>query len=588
VFGRKTASPVAAPPDPAEDEPAGTASGPEWRGREDGETGDLVTDHGLLLEPRAARVPGRVERAIPGLRQQADRLTSLLSSWPVILGGLSSTIAAVALGANLFGFPASDDTEGATLLQASSFLHGGGAHNLAGYAHVPGAPLLLAAWDLLLRATGNVFGAFDGLTSIESGRVLMVVLGCATAALVFVALRRLTGYDLLATGGALLFALSPLETWYGRTLHPQGFAAFWLAAAVALALPPARGLGQLYRPVLAGLALGLAITSMELTVVAVPGFALIVAAWPRERRRLVVSGTILGTVAAPAALVLWLIANHAFFASPGHPSFVSALASSAGQQGNGGLGSSGQFAHVKDTWSVLAPFLVIACALLSVWLTVAGRGLVRRGVGLIALSFWALFASGVAVQDYFAALALPVWVSCVVMGFVDLAERGVVQRRLWGFGPLARVWGATIAIGLLLLGPSIPSDAQAFSSQDAAIQSDMTVWLREHVPVHAAVVDNGSDRLDLTGTGLGGRSLDAVCTYYDVRCVAQAGVTVAYVVDTSELRYLAHLGYGRAASLRQLALTGELVWSAEGLSDGDFIHVLRVSIPDTFRASLIS
>lgn len=519
---------------------------------------------------------------MPRFRRQLDAITRVLSSRPVLLGALSSLIAAFALGANVFGFPASDDTEGATLLQAANFLGHDGARHLAGYAHVPGAPLLLAGWDLLLRGTGNGLGLFDGLTSIESGRVLMVVLGSATAALVFISLRRLTGYDLLATGGALLLALTPLEIWYGRTIHPQGFAAFWLSVALALSLPPAHGRGQLVRPILAGLALGLATTSMELAVIVVPGFALIFLAWPRRRRLATLAGAAAGTVAAPLALVLWLIANHAFFGSPGHPSFVSVLATQAGQQSGTGAGS-GQFAHVKDTWNGLAPFLVAACALLSLWLTVAGRGLVRRGVGLSALAFWALFAIGIDVQEYFAVLAVPLWVTATIMGFLDVAERPPVQRRLWGFGPLGRAWGASILIGLLLIGPSIPSDAQAFSSQDLSIQSDLTVWLREHVPAHAAVVDNGADRLDLSGTTLGGRRLDAVCTYYDISCLSSLDVVVAYIVDTSELRYIAQQGYGRAASLRQLALTGELVWSAEGLSNGDFIHVLRVTVPTSIR-----
>ena len=500
----------------------------------------------------------------------------------MILGVLSSLIAAFALGANVFGFPASDDTEGATLLQASNFLSHDGARHLAGYAHVPGAPLLLAGWDLLLRATGNGLGLFDGLTRIESGRVLMVVLGAATAAMVFISLRRLTGHDLLATGGAVLFALTPLEIWYGRQLHPQGFAAFWLGVALTLSLPPRAGLGRAVRPLLAGLAIGLAVTSMELAVVVLPGFVLVFLAWPRRRRLQTLATAAAGAVAAPLALVLWLIANHAFFGSAAHPSFVSVLATQAGQQSGTGSGP-GQFGHVKDTWNALAPFLVASCALLSLWLTVAGRGLVRRGVGLSALAFWALFAAGIDVQDWFAVLAVPLWVIAAVMGFLDVAERPLVQRRLWGFGPLGTAWGASTLIGLLLIGPSIPSDAQSFSSQDLAIQSDLTVWLREHVPVHSAVVDNGADRLDLAGAGLGGRSLDAVCTYYDISCLAPLDVEVAYIVDTGELRYIAQQGYGRAASLRQLALTGELVWSAEGLSNGDFIHVLKVTVPSSIR-----
>jgi len=91
-----------------------------------------------------------------------------------------------------------------------------------------------------------------------------------------------------------------------------------------------------------------------------------------------------------------------------------------------------------------------------VWLAVAGRGAVRRGIGVAALSFWVIFASGLEVQSYFAVLALPMWVLTAVMGFVDVAERSFIQGRLWGFGPLARAWGATAMLGLLLIGPSIP------------------------------------------------------------------------------------------------------------------------------------
>jgi 4-amino-4-deoxy-L-arabinose transferase-like glycosyltransferase len=571
-------------PDPQETDPA--ADGPEAVTRPGGGAPAHDADrprgdeHGLLLEPPPPHQRGRWWHGLAAAAARLDRTTAALSSRPVLLGGLSSLVAAVALSANVFAFPRSDDTEGATALQAWSFLHGTGAQTLAGFGHVPGAPLLLAFWNLVIQSTGNLAGLFSGLTTIETGRVLMVVLGTIQAAVVFALIRRLTGYDLLAIAGALLLALSPLEIWYGRTLHPDTVAALWLTVAVALALPPSRGDRAILRSVLCGLVLGIAVTTRETAIVAVPGVALMLAAWPQLSRRRTLACAGAGLVAAPLALVLWLIANHAFFGTAQQPSFIGALAASAAQQRDGGLlSSSSQFSQVKDTWSSLAPFFIILCALATVWLTAVGRGWLRRGIGLAALAFWVLFASGLSLQPYFVVMAMPLWVIASVVALLDIAERRFVQQRLWGFGVLARAGGVTAALGLLLIGPSLPSDALAFSAQDAAIQSDLTVWLREHVPQHAAVVDNGSDRLDLQGSTLGGRSLTSVCTYYDTTCLHDPGVTTAYIVDDGELRYLAQQNLKGAAALRQLALTGELVWSAQGLSGGDFIRVLRVTLP---------
>jgi hypothetical protein len=190
-----------------------------------------------------------------------------------------------------------------------------------------------------------------------------------------------------------------------------------------------------------------------------------------------------------------------------------------------------------------------------------------------------LFASGLNIQDYFVVLAVPVWVVASVVAPMDFAERRFIQKRLWGLGVLARAWGVAVLLGLLLIGPSIPSDAVALGAQDASIQSDLTVWLRIHVPAGGAVVDNGSDSLDLVNSDLDGRNLGIVCTYFDASCIHNGGVTVAYVIDNNELQFLAGQNSFGDAALRRLALTGDLAWSASGLTDGDYIHVFRVPVP---------
>ena len=438
--------------------------------------------------------------------------------------------------------------------------------------------MLLAGWNRLLELTGNGFGAFDGLTSIERGRVLVVVLAALEALLIFLVLRRLTGYDILATGGALLFALSPLESWYGRALHPQTFAAFWLTLALALALPRGRARSAVPRAVLAGVAFGIAVTSLETAIVAGLGLALIV--WSGKPRLWTLLASAIGAAIPVVALVVWLASNHVFSGSATQPSFIGNLAATTSQQHDAGFFSShGHFWQVKDVWSSLQPFFVILCGLSSVWLTAFGRGALRRGVGVMALAFWALFASGLNIQDYFVVLAVPVWVVASVVAPMDFAERRFVQKRLWGLGFFGRAWGVVVPLGLLLLGPSISADAVALNAQDATIQSDLTVWLRIHVPAGAAVVDNGSDSIDLVSPGLDGRNLSVVCTYFDASCIHSSDVTEAYIVDNNELKFLAGQNSFGDAALRRLALTGDLAWSASGLSGGDYIHVFRVSIP---------
>lgn len=537
-------------------------------------------DHGLILEPPPRRSVSRWERILRATGSRLDVVSRRMSSRPVLLAALCSVVAAVAMGWNLFGYPRLKEDEGITTFQALSFLHGNGASTLFTYGHVPGAPLTLAGWQRLLDVTGNFGGILDGLTTIERGRVLLVVLAVIQAPLIFFIVRRLTGLDLLATGASLLFSLSPLELWYGRWLEPDPFAGFWITMAIALAVPPVRGKGNLLRPILAGLALGAAIFSKEIAVVAAPGIGLMFLGWPRGRRWLAVPLVVLATAVIPGAFVAWLVGRNQFFASPGHASFIGLMTTQAGRQHDGGfLNPASHFWQVRDIWGNLQPFFIILSGFAAVWLTAFARTLARRGIGLMALLYWAFFASGIIVQDYYVASAVPLWVLACVIGPYDFVQRGFVQRRLWGFGLLARASGVATVIGLLLLAPAIPADALAFGAQDANIEADLTVWLRTHVPVQAAVVDDGTDTIDLRDSRLPGRNVANACNYYDTWCLHSPGVTIAYIVDNGLLNYLAEQDPNGAGALRRLALSGELVWAAEGLTDNNFIHVMRVSIP---------
>jgi hypothetical protein len=572
---------IAAATDDAVEGPASTQVAPDDAVSSSAVTSSapLPDDHGLILVPQAPKPTPRSVRAFRRAGLLLDRFSARASSKPVILAALTAAVAGLAMAWNIQGYPRVKEDEGITSYTAYSILHGTGNDAIFTFRHMPGAPLMLAGWDRLVDMVNQSTGWFTSMSVIDRGRLLMVVLAIIEAPLMFYIVRRLTGIDLLATGAAILFSLSPLELWYARWLEPDPFAGFWSLFALALALPPARGKGNPLRALMAGLMLGAAIFSKEIAILLAPGVGLMILGWPRGRRFLAVPLLIAGTAVIPGGFLVWLYQNHELFVNPGHASFVGVMLDQAGRQHDGGLFSTGsQFYTVKNIWGSLQPFFITLSLLGSVWLTGFGRSVARRGLGLMALAFWPFFASGLIVQDYYVAAAVPVWTVAAVLAVVDFCERDFVQKRLWGFGLLARAGGLGTVVFLLLMAPGIPADALAFGAQDAKIQTDATLWLRENVSPQAAIVDDGSDSLDLRGSTLAGHDVPNVCNYYDTSCPNSAGVKVAYIVDSGLLNYLAQQDPTGSGKLRAKALSGTLVWSAEGLTDNNFIHIFRVDL----------
>lgn len=528
-----------------------------------------MADMALLPPPTVESHPEQLAEAPPAPAQRRRVLARVVAR-PGLIAGLTSLMAAVLTFWNAFGYPRLTKDEGQMAAQAWGILHGESHAALYSFRHLPGAPALLAGWDRLMALLGHAIPGIAHLTQVQQGRLLLVAFAALEAPLVYLIVRRFTRHDLVALGAVVLLVLSPLELWYARWLEPDPFAAFWAVLALFFAMPPARGRGWFVpRVLLAGLFLGVAMFSKEVALVTVPGFVVLCFAWPRGRRLIATGFFLLGAAVVPGGFLAW-VAAHGELAG-GKSSLMAYLLQPTARKHDGGFfNPASQFWAVHNGWYALQPFFLLLSTAACFWLVVFASTRARRALGLMALGYWVLFASGLIVQDYYAASALPVWVVCAVVGTWDFVQRDFVQKRLWGLGPLARAGGAMSCAAVLLLAPAIPADAQAYTGGDAATETLLTIAARQLVPAQDAFVDDGYDSVDLQmSTSLPGHRLPLSCNYFDMWCLNSPHLQTAYVVDDGLLRYLAGLDPGSYSHVLGLISQGKLVWSAHDVAGGD-------------------
>lgn len=173
-------------------------------------------------------------------------------------------LSAVAHGYNMFQFPYYENDEGTYMSQAWSLITQGAlAPYTYWYDHAPGGWILIALWT---QVTG---GFFTFGMSVNSGRVLMLILHVITAFLLYVIARRLSNSSLAGIITLLIFSLSPLGIYFQRRVLLDNMMVFWILLSLFLLL--SRQL-TLHRVVLSGLCFGLSILTKENAISFVPAF----------------------------------------------------------------------------------------------------------------------------------------------------------------------------------------------------------------------------------------------------------------------------------------------------------------------------
>lgn len=200
-------------------------------------------------------------------------------------------LAGVVQAWNMAGSPQRIDDEGTYVAQAWAITSLGElAHYTYWYDHPPLGWIQLAGYAQLT-------GAFERWeTAVMAGREAVLVFTIISTGLLWLLGRKLGFSRALATGAALLFALSPLALQFHRTVYLDNIATPWLLGALILAMSRKHQLAGFAG---AAVVFGVAVLTKETFLLALPlvAFVMYRSGWPATRRyTLSVATTVLALV----------------------------------------------------------------------------------------------------------------------------------------------------------------------------------------------------------------------------------------------------------------------------------------------------
>lgn len=173
-------------------------------------------------------------------------------------------IAGVAHGYNMFQFPYYENDEGIYISQAWSIVTQGKFSPYTYYFdHAPAGWILIALWTKLSG------GFFTFGTSVNSGRVLMLLLHLGTSVLLFYVTKKLSKSLIASIIAVLIFSLSPLGIYFQRRVLLDNIMTFWVFLSLAILLKDRLRLSHI---IISAITFGIAVTTKENAVFLIPAF----------------------------------------------------------------------------------------------------------------------------------------------------------------------------------------------------------------------------------------------------------------------------------------------------------------------------
>ncbi|CAA9313705.1 MAG: hypothetical protein AVDCRST_MAG93-5383, partial [uncultured Chloroflexia bacterium] len=451
-----------------------------------------------LFQRSMSRLEGaRVPSTLRTLRRHAGNLLPprmSLSWFDRLALAAVLVIAAIFTSLNMFNFPLYEVDEGTYMGSAwSMFNEGGLSYYTYNYDHPPLGWFLIGAWSFLV-------GGFDAFgMSVNTGRVLMLLVAVLSTLLVYLIVRRVSFRTSAALPAAMLFAVSPLGVPLHRQVFLDNIATLWLLASL-YSLVAARGrLGQL---MLSALAFGLAFWTKEVFVVLLPAMLILVAARSHHANRrfaVMLWGTTIGAATSFFLLLAFLKdellpPGVLWSSSEPHVSLIDSYRFQASRAGGGGL------LHLhSDFWAFIRRWAETDPILFLLGLVAVAIGLLawRRdrflfGTALLVVSYLLFLGRG-GVVLYFYVIPL--------IALLAVAIGLLIGQAL---NHTARVGGGRVVLGpalLLLTGVlvdhAVEANTVAFTADQTASQQAAANWIVDYVPEDSLIIMEAFPWVDL-------------------------------------------------------------------------------------------
>jgi 4-amino-4-deoxy-L-arabinose transferase-like glycosyltransferase len=404
---------------------------------------------------------------------------------------------------NMFQWPYFENDEGTYMSQAHALMTEGKlAHYTYWYDHAPAGWMLIGIW-------GQVAEPFTGFGySIESGRVLMLVLHLLSTLLIFGIARKLTKDDMPAVVAVLIFSLSPVALTYQRRVLLDNLQSFWTLLAFFLILGERRNLTHY---VGSAVAFSIAFLSKETAVFFTPAMLFTIFAGAQKGNRWFAIILWLGICFIMGlSYPLYALLNGEFFpygtalgGSTPHVSLLETLRFQFGRPGGFFLNSDSSF---MITFRGLTggvewpadPFLIgggIVCMGVVTLLSAFVAKL--RPLALMTICYALLYIRGGIVIDFYIVPIIPFFALCI--GFAAYWLARAVQTILPTWLPKRAAGYAAASLCLVPASPIFASTI-VYNYDQTTAQREAVAYVQQNIPHDAFILIDNYAFLDFYGT----------------------------------------------------------------------------------------
>lgn len=395
---------------------------------------------------------------------------------------LALAVAGVFHGVGMFQYPYFESDEGTYISQAWAIVNQGSLSPYTyWYDHPPGGWIFIAAWSILFTDGFFAFGS-----SIETGRVFMLVIHILSAAFIYRIVVYLTNRSLPAFTACFLFSVSPLAIYFQRRVLIDSLMVFWFLAAVGV-LCIAYNRLRLRHYVISALFFAFACLTKLTAIFFAPAILYYLWAHHSPLSRyfrmtiwMMISGMIVSSFFLFAAL-----SNELFQPTEGesHVSFFGAVEFQASRKGGSFLDPNSAFASALSDWAdkdllfVFLSFVIVAIAVFMVPFFKNVRFLV-----LATLPYVFFLISGGVNFNFYILPLIPV----VVMAW------SVYMHDILLKFP-ARIYASVFSLFLIFSGYYYFAfaDKDHFLVNETKNQKESTRWIKENLPNDSVIlIDN--------------------------------------------------------------------------------------------------
>lgn len=427
-----------------------------------------------------------------------DKIINFIRSKKIewILIAILLTTSAVAHGYNMFHFPYYENDEGTYLAYAWSLLTRGTlSHYTYWYDHAPAGWMLLALWTKL---TG---GFFTFGVSVNSGRVLMLVLHVLSTLFLYLIAKNITKSKWVGVISAVIFSLSPLGIYFQRRVLLDNIMIFWILLSLFLVL---HYKNKLRYVILSAITFGIAVLTKENAIYFFPAFVYTIHLKVHTKHKsfalvkwIAIAGLVVSLYFIYALIVGELFPSGTLLG--GQNEHVSLLKTLSEQYSRGDYlafwDEKSDFYFNYFEWIARDKFTIIAgsiATLLSIILSIKVKPF--RIPVAFSVFFLLFLLRGKLVINFYIIPMLPL-LALNIAGIINYIIKVTVKNRI-----LYNITLAIITSGicfLLINNPLISNPIGLYSRDETTAQVKSITWIKDNVPSDSQIAIDGAIYIDL-------------------------------------------------------------------------------------------